>query len=246
MANDSSLLPTTPAAPVAAVLTTSSAGTGATANNAIAYDYSPHLIRIVTALEELSLSMAFIADKIDNVSDKLTDLATQSSIQNSILSSMYAAITPGSTTIGAILSDIAQASENIAQASENSAQSLADMSVAITPGSTTIGAILSDIAQASEDTARATESMTAAVTPGSTTIGAILSDIAQASENSAVSLAGIYDRSKGAGIHMKGPQDWIGLISTYKLYIENAGPEQVSFPEFIDYFNKIKDLPKDF
>ena len=221
MANDSSLLPTTPAAPAAAVLTTSSAGTGATANNAIAYDYSPHLIRIVTALEQVSLSMAFIADKIDNVSDKLTDLATQSSIQNSILSSMYAAITPGSTTIGAILSDIAQASENIAQASENSAQSLTDMSVAIAPGSTTIGTILSDIAQASEDTARA-------------------------SENSAVALAGIYDRSKGAGIHMKGPQDWIGLISTYKLYIENAGPEQVSFPEFIDYFNKIKDLPKDF
>ena len=221
MANDSSLLPTTPAAPAAAVLTTSSAGTGATANNAIAYDYSPHLIRIVTALEQVSLSMAFIADKIDNVSDKLTDLATQSSIQNSILSSMYAAITPGSTTIGAILSDIAQASENIAQASENSAQSLTDMSVAIAPGSTTIGTILSDIAQASEDTARA-------------------------SENSAVALAGIYDRSKGAGIHMKGPQDWIGLISTYKLYIENAGPEQVSFPEVIDYFNKIKDLPKDF
>jgi hypothetical protein len=221
MANDSSLLPTTPTAPVAAVLTTSSAGTGATANNAIAYDYSPHLIRIVTALEQVSLSMAFIADKIDNVSDKLTDLATQSSIQNSILSSMYAAITPGSTTIGAILSNIAQASEDAARASENSAQSLTDMSVAIAPGSTTIGAILSDIAQASEDTARA-------------------------SENSAVSLAGIYDRSKGAGIHMKGPQDWIGLISTYKLYLENAGPEQVSFPEFIDYFNKIKDLPKDF
>ena len=214
MANDSSLLPTTPAAPVAAVLTTSSAGTGATANNAIAYDYSPHLIRIVTALEQVSLSMAFIADKIDNVSDKLTDLATQSSIQNSILSSMYAAITPGSTTIGAILSDIAQASENIAQASENSAQSLADMSVAITPGSTTIGAILSDIAQASE--------------------------------NSAQSLAGIYDRSKGDGIHMKGPQDWIGLISTYKLYIENAGPEKITLAEFEAFYNKIKDLPKDF
>ena len=221
MANDSSLLPTTPTAPVAAVLTTSSAGTGATANNAIAYDYSPHLIRIVTALEELSLSMAFIADKIDNVSDKLTDLATQSSIQSDKLTDL--------ATQSSIQNSI-----------------LSSMYAAITPGSTTIGAILSDIAQASEDTARATESMTAAVTPGSTTIGAILSDIAQASENSAVSLAGIYDRSKGAGIHMKGPQDWIGLISTYKLYIENAGPEQVSFPEFIDYFNKIKDLPKDF
>jgi hypothetical protein len=207
MANDSSLLPVAPTAPVAAVLTVSAAGTGATANNAIAYDYSPHLIRIVTALEQVSLSMAFIADKIDNVSDKLTDLATQTSIQSSYLSSMSAAVTPGSTTIGTILSDIAQASEN-------SAQSLADMSVAINPGSTSIGVILSGIAQASEI--------------------------------SAESLAGIYDRSKGAGIHMKGPQDWIGLISTYKLYIENAGPEKITFPEFVDYFNKIKDLPKDF
>jgi hypothetical protein len=207
MANDSSLLPTTPTAPAAAVLTTSSAGTGATANNAIAYDYSPHLIRIVTALEQVSLSMAFIADKIDNVPDKLTDLATQSSIQNSILSSMYAAITPGSTTIGAILSDIAQASE---------------------------------------DTARATESMTAAVTPGSTTIGAILSDIAQASENSAVSLAGIYDRSKGAGIHMKGPLDWVGLVSTYKLYVENVGPENITLAGLIAFKAKIDALPKEF
>ncbi len=175
MANDSSLLPTTPTAPAAAVLTTSSAGTGATANNAIAYDYSPHLIRIVTALEQVSLSMAFIADKIDNVSDKLTDLATQSSIQNSILSSMYAAITPGSTTIGAILSDIAQASEN-----------------------------------------------------------------------SAVSLAGIYDRSKGAGIHMKGPLDWVGLVSTYKLYVENVGPENITLAGLIAFKAKIDALPKEF
>jgi hypothetical protein len=72
MANDSSLLPGTPTPPAAATLTTSSAGTGATANNAIAYDYSPHLIRIVTALEQLSYSMAFIADKLDNLSDKMT------------------------------------------------------------------------------------------------------------------------------------------------------------------------------
>jgi len=81
---------------------------------------------------------------------------------------------------------------------------------------------------------------------GSTPLSTILSEIAQASENSAVSLARIYDRSIGAGIHTKGPQDWIGLISTYKLYIENAGPEKITFPEFVGYFNKIKDLPKEF
>jgi hypothetical protein len=101
------------------------------------------------------------------------------------------------------------------------AASLETIANSLNNGSTPISTILSEIAQASEDTARASET------------------IAQAS-------AGIYDRSKGDGIHTKGPQDWIGLISTYKLYIENAGPEQISFPEFIDYFNKIKNLPKDF
>lgn len=95
-------------------------------------------------------------------------------------------------------------------------------------GSTPLGTILSEIAQASENTARASET------------------IARSSTITSNSLSGIYDRTKGAGIHMKGPQDWIGLISTYKLYIENSGPEKMTLPEFIDYFNKIKDLPKDF
>ena len=97
------------------------------------------------------------------------------------------------------------------------------------------------------------ESISNSLNNGSTPVGSILSDLAQASENSAralensaESLAGIYDRSKGAGIHTKGPQDWIGLISTYKLYIENAGPEKITLAEFEAFYNKIKDLPKDF
>ena len=97
----------------------------------------------------------------------------------------------------------------------------ANFNIVFDNGSTPLGSILSEIAQASEDTARASET------------------IAQAS-------VGIYDRSKGAGIHTKGPQDWIGLISTYKLYIENAGPEKITLAEFEAFYNKIKDLPKDF
>ena len=97
----------------------------------------------------------------------------------------------------------------------------ANFNIVFDNGSTPLGSILSEIAQASEDTARASET------------------IAQAS-------VGIYDRSKGAGIHMKGPQDWIGLISTYKLYVENAGPEKITLAEFEAFYNKIKDLPKDF
>ena len=101
------------------------------------------------------------------------------------------------------------------------ATALETIASSLNNGSTPIGTILSEIAQASEDTARASET------------------IAQAS-------VGIYDRSKGAGIHTKGPQDWIGLISTYKLYIENAGPEKITLAEFEAFYNKIKDLPKDF
>jgi len=70
MANDSSLLPTTAAPP----------GSAPTAgdNTGSAFDYSDHLDRIVTALEQLSLSMAFVADKIDNISDKIDNISVQS------------------------------------------------------------------------------------------------------------------------------------------------------------------------
>ena len=130
------------------------------------------------------------------------------------------------------------------------ATALETIASSLNNGSTPIGTILSEIAQASENTARASETianvLAVSFNNGSTPLGTILSEIAQASENSAESLAGIYDRSKGDGIHMKGPQDWIGLISTYKLYVENAGPEKITLAEFEAFYNKIKDLPKDF
>jgi hypothetical protein len=97
------------------------------------------------------------------------------------------------------------------------------------------------------------ESISNSLNNGSTPVGTVLSDLAQASENSAralensaESLAGIYERTKGDGIHMKGPQDWIGLISTYKLYVENAGPDRMTLEEFKSYYDKINSLPKSF
>jgi hypothetical protein len=45
---------------------------------------------------------------------------------------------------------------------------------------------------------------------------------------------------------MKGPQDWIGLISTYKLYVENEGPDKMTLAEFAEYFSKVDSLPKSF
>ena len=86
MANDSSLLPATGAAPGQATLYTAAqtvaiagatgpgvvtAGGGSITTTDIEFDYSAHLDRIVTALEQMSLSMAFLADKLDNLSDKI-------------------------------------------------------------------------------------------------------------------------------------------------------------------------------
>jgi hypothetical protein len=90
------------------------------------------------------------------------------------------------------------------------------------------------------------ESISNSLNNGSTPVGTVLSDLAQASENSARALEGIYNRAKGDGIHMKGPQDWIGLISTYKLYVENEGPDKMTLAEFAEYFSKVDSLPKSF
>lgn len=162
MANDSSLLPSTPTPPVAAVLTTSSAGSGATANNAIAYDYSPHLIRIVTALEQLSASLAFVADKMDNVSDKLGDLAVQSAAHSTSLALISTRLTSISTS------------------------------------------------QSTISTAQSTISTLAA----------------------------------GNGIRMVGPYDWVGMISSYRLYVEDNG--SIGLEQLIGYKDKINALPKAF
>jgi hypothetical protein len=96
-----------------------------------------------------------------------------------------------------------------------------DIANALNPGSTTIGTILSDIAQASEN-------------------------IARAAENTSQSLTNINNLAQGSGIHMKGPLDWLGFVSIYKLYVENVGPENVTLQGLIEYKAKIDGLPKEF
>jgi hypothetical protein len=156
MANDSSLLPTAGVPPgqapyyTAETVTTIPDAGGTVTGRGIAFDYSDHLDRIVTALEQLSLSMAFIADKVDNISDKLSNISNNSNT-----------IAINQTT-------------------------MADKQT-------------------------------------------IVADLAD-----------------GDGIHMKGPLDWVGLVSTYKLYVENVGPENVTLEGLIAYKAKIDALPKEF
>jgi hypothetical protein len=45
---------------------------------------------------------------------------------------------------------------------------------------------------------------------------------------------------------MKGPLDWLGYVSSYKLYVENVGPENVTLEGLIAYKAKIDALPKEF
>jgi hypothetical protein len=76
MANDSSLLPTAGVPPgqapyyTAETVTTIPDAGGTVTGKGIAFDYSDHLDRIVTALEQLSLSLAFVAD--NTISDNST------------------------------------------------------------------------------------------------------------------------------------------------------------------------------
>jgi hypothetical protein len=163
MANDSSLLPAAGAPPgqasyyTAETVTTIPDAGGTVTGKGIAFDYSDHLDRVVTALEQLSLSMAFIADKVDNISDKLSNISNNSDT-----------IAIDQTT-------------------------MADKQTTMADKQTIVA-----------------------------------------------------DLAAGDGIHMKGPLDWVGLVSTYKLYVENVGPENITLAGLIAFKAKIDALPKEF
>jgi hypothetical protein len=80
----------------------------------------------------------------------------------------------------------------------------------------------------------------------STTISSILAASSQSLENIEKHQEKIRSLSEGSGIHMKGPLDWVGLVSTYKLYVENVGPENVTLAGLIAYKAKIDALPTEF
>jgi hypothetical protein len=51
--------------------------------------------------------------------------------------------------------------------------------------------------------------------------------------------------ASGDGIHTLSPQDWIGLISTYKLYVDDEATA-IGLDKLEEYFTKIDALPKKF
>ena len=87
----------------------------------------------------------------------------------------------------------------------------------------------------------------------STTLKTIIAEIPQALESIEIQQRVIADQetimsnlAKGTGIHMTGPLDWVGLISTYRIYVEIEGPDKMTLEQFKAYYDKIKALPRDF
>ena len=80
----------------------------------------------------------------------------------------------------------------------------------------------------------------------STTLKNIFADIPQAIENIETQQRAMLDLASGSGIHMLGPMEWMGLISTYRLYVEIEGPEKMTLEQFKAYYDKINSLPKSF
>ena len=66
------------------------------------------------------------------------------------------------------------------------------------------------------------ESISNSLNVGSTPVGTILSDIAQASENSARALENMRNTFSKDIVTVQDPLAWMGLMSVYKLYAEDA------------------------
>ena len=130
---------------------------------------------------------------------------------------------------------------------------LADINVDTTAIATSLGTM------ATNSTTMATQTTAIATSLGydSTTISGLLGSLVQAIENVEKHQQRMRELAEGTGIHMVGPYDWLGLISSYIYYVnkgeilktdENLSEADIAraFAELKTYFDKIKTLPTTF
>ena len=97
----------------------------------------------------------------------------------------------------------------------------------------------------------ALETIAASLGSDSTTLSGILASSAQALENIDsrlttinVNLGIVADLAGSTGIRTIGPYEWVGLVSSYQLYVEADG--SIGLPGLAEYKDKINSLPKAF
>ena len=96
-----------------------------------------------------------------------------------------------------------------------------------------------------ERIATALENISASLGGDSTTVVGILGGLETSINSNLSTLAAnsttIKDLATGTGIHMVGPYDWLGYMSMYKLYVEDAGA--IGLTKLTEYKDKVKSLP---
>jgi len=155
---------------------------------------------------------------------------------------------PGQTIVtvsaGGVAIDYSASYLRIAVALETIAASLGS-------DSTTLSGILASSAQALENIDSRLTAINVNLGSDSTTLSGILASSAQALENIDsrlttinVNLGIVADLAGSTGIRTIGPYEWVGLVSSYQLYVEADG--SIGLPGLAEYKDKINSLPKAF
>lgn len=101
----------------------------------------------------------------------------------------------------------------------------------------TIASSLAVIATNSIETATSLTATSNSLTIGSTSISQIVSSLM-------LEVKDIKDLAAGTGIHTVGAYEWLGLMSSYKLYVEDSGA--IGLEALTAYKDKVNALPTSF
>jgi hypothetical protein len=117
---------------------------------------------------------------------------------------------------------------------------LTSIDVDTTSLAATLATIASSLAVIATNSIEAATSLTAtsnSLTIGSTSISQIVSSLM-------LEVKDIKDLAAGSGIHTVGAYEWLGLMSSYKLYVEDDGA--IGLEALTAYRDKVNALPTSF
>ena len=117
---------------------------------------------------------------------------------------------------------------------------LSDIDIDTTSLAVTLATIANSLAVIATNSIETASSLTA--TSNSLTIGS--TSIAQIVSSLMLEVKDIKDLAAGSGIHTVGAYEWLGLMSSYKLYVEDDGA--IGLEARTAYKDKVNALPTSF